>query len=206
MHQAIVSTSRWLAIAGGVVLSVLILIVVISILGRELNSTLHGDFFQNNMQGFADWVLALKMPGFWGKNGIEIGPFNGDYELVEAGIAFAIFAFLPYTQVTGGHATVDIFTSWWSARAQRILTAVIDIVFAVVLVIIAVQLLKGTMDKFSRGQTTYLLQFPIWYAYAFSMVGATLGALVGIYMAVIRVIEAATGKTIADGAAGGAEH
>jgi len=33
---------------------------------------------------------------------IGIGPINGDYELVEAGIAFSIFAFLPLTQITAG--------------------------------------------------------------------------------------------------------
>lgn len=205
MHKAVVNLSKWLAIAGGFVLAVLILVVVVSIIGRELNSFLHNDFFQNNMKGVADALLGIQLPGFYGNGGIKIGPFNGDYELVEAGIAFAIFAFLPYTQVTGGHATVDIFTAFWPAKAQRWLSAVIEVIFALVLIIIAVQLFQGTVDKFNRGQTTFLLQFPIWYAYALSMVGATLGALVGIYMAAVRVIEAVSGRMIAQDA-GGADH
>ena len=50
---------------------------------------------------------------------IGIGPINGDYELVEAGIAFSIFAFLPLTQITAGHATVDIFTNSLPPKIQR---------------------------------------------------------------------------------------
>lgn len=192
-----------MAILGGFVLSGLVAIVVLSIIGRELNATLHNDFFQTNMKGLADWLLGVQLPGIWGP--IKLGPFNGDYEIVEAGIAFAIFAFLPLAQITGSHATVDVFTSWLPDRSNRILNAVIDIAFAIVLVIIAVQLWKGTLNKFDRGQTTFLLQFPIWWAYAASLVGAVMAAFVSVYLALLRIAELATGRTIAH-AAEGAEH
>jgi hypothetical protein len=44
------------------------------------------------------------------------GPVKGDFEVVEAGIAFSIFAFLPICQLHGGHATVDIFTNLMPKR------------------------------------------------------------------------------------------
>jgi len=195
MHRFVLSLSRWMAILGGFVLSALVAIVVLSIIGRELNAMLHNDFFQNNMKGLADWMLGVELPGIWGP--IKLGPFNGDYEIVEAGIAFAIFAFLPLTQITGGHATVDIFTSWLPEKGDRILTTVIDVVFAVVLVIIAIQLWQGTINKFERGQTTFLLQFPLWWAYAASLVGAIMAAIVSVYLAGLRITELATGRRIA---------
>ena len=42
-----------------------------------------------------------------------------DYELVEAGVAFAIFAFIPLCQIYGSHATVDIFTIVAARRVKR---------------------------------------------------------------------------------------
>ena len=190
MHRFFMSLSRLMAIAGGFVLSLLVAIVVLSILGRELNSMLHGGVFKDS--GFAAWLLGVELPGLWGK--IKLGPVNGDYELVESGIAFAIFAFLPLAQITGAHATVDIFTSWLSDPVQRLLTTVIDIAFAVVLVLIAVQLFQGTVDKFERHQTTFLLQFPVWWAFAVSLVGAIMAAIVSVYLALARIAELVTGR------------
>lgn len=192
-----------MAILGGLVLSGLVAIVVLSIIGRELNAALHNDFFQTSMKGFADWLLNAQLPGLWGP--IKLGPVNGDYELVEAGIAFAIFSFLPLAQITGAHATVDIFTSWLPERGDRVLTTVIDIVFAVVLVLIAVQLWQGTIDKFNRGQTTFLLQFPLWWAYAASLLGAVIAAIVAVFLAIVRLAELATGRRVIP-AGEGADH
>jgi len=203
MHQFFLRLSRWMAILGGFVLSALVAIVVLSIIGREVNALLHNDFFQDNLKGFADWALGLELPGLWGPT--TLGPVNGDYEIVESGIAFAIFAFLPLAQITGAHATVDIFTSFLSDQANRVLTTITDIVFAVVLVIIAVQLWEGTLSKYDRGQTTFLLQFPVWWAYAASLVGAVTAAIVSVYLALARIAELVTGRRIAP-VGEGAEH
>lgn len=192
MYRFFLSLSRLMAIAGGVVLSLLVAIVVLSILGRELNSMLHGGIFEDS--GFAAWALGVELPGIWGK--IKLGPVNGDYELVEAGIAFSIFAFLPLAQITGAHATVDIFTSWMSEPVQKVLTTIIDIAFAVVLVLIALQLFHGTVDKHDRHQTTFLLQFPVWWAYVVSLFGAVMAAVVSVYLAVARFAELVTGRRL----------
>ncbi len=203
MHRFFLGLSKAMAIAGGFVLSLLVAIIVISILGREANGFLHGDFMQANMKGFADWLLAIQLPGIWGP--IKIGPVTGDYELVEAGMAFTIFAFLPLAQITGSHASVDIFTSWLPDRSERVLTMLIDLLFAIVLVIIAIQLWEGMAAKQHRHQITLLLQFPVWWGYAVSMVGAAIAATVSVYMALVRIYEVVTGHHIVP-AAEGAEH
>ena len=99
-------------------------------------------------------------------------------------------------QITGGHAAVDIFTDKLPPRINRILRAVIEVVFAAVLVLIAVQLASGMMSKLRSGQTTFLLQFPLWWAYALSLTGAVAAAVVGVYMALVRITEALRNQTI----------
>jgi len=203
MHHFFLVLSKGMAYVGGAVLSALIGIVVVSILGRELNGMLHADFFQNNMKGLADALLGLRIPGIWGD--IKIGPFNGDYEIVESGMAFTIFSFLPLAHITGAHATVDVFTQNLSERQNRILTLVVDVLFAAVLVIIAAQLYQGTLSKYKTGQTTFLLQFPAWWAYALSLVGAVVAAVVSVYVALVRIAEAVTGRRLVPSGEG-AEH
>lgn len=180
-----------MAMLGGVVLCALILIVCLSIVGRTLNSIFYSEVVQSIMPAFAEWALST-----------GVGPIEGDFEIVEAGMAFTIFAFLPYCHITVGHASVDIFTNWLPARAQRVLRMLIEILFAVVLVIIAVQLEAGMQSKLRSGQTTFLIQFPIWWAYAFSLVGAVLAALVGIFTAFGRIVEVVSGETIIDSQSG----
>jgi len=185
MHRLMEFISRGMAYLGGIVLSILIILTCVSVTGRTLNGWLHDDFLQGLAPGFADWLLAR-----------GIGPINGDFEIVEAGIAFAIFAFLPLCQITAGHASVDIFTSFLPARVQRTMRAVTEVVFALVLVLIAWRLYEGLLSKHQNGETSWLLQFPIWWAYAASFFGSVMAAIVGVYMAGVRIAEAATGREI----------
>ena len=172
--------ARFMAILGGLVLSALIVLVCLSVFGRMMNGVLHGIGTD-----WAKWLLDM-----------GVGPINGDFELVEAGVAFAIFAFLPICHLSGGHATVDIFTSKLPVGVNRFLRMVIEIVFAAVLVMIALRLYSGMLSKLSYGETTFLLQFPIWWAYAASLFGAVIAAVVGVYIALMCIIEAFTGRTI----------
>jgi tripartite ATP-independent transporter DctQ subunit len=177
--------ARFMAVLGGIVLSLLIVLTCISIAGRILNGFLHGGFMQGFAPGFADWMIS-----------IGVGPVNGDFELVEAGVAFAIFAFLPLCQITAGHASVDIFTNMMPRGYNRVSRVVIDIVFAAVLILIAWRLFEGMMSKRSYGETTFLLQFPIWWAYAASFVGAVVAALIGVYVGLVRIFELLTDRIV----------
>lgn len=185
MHAIMERLARLFAQLGGLVLSILIIVTCLSIAGRSLNSLLHGDLAQSFMPALANALLAT-----------GVGPINGDFELVEAGMAFAIFSFLPLCQLNGAHASVDIFISSLPLRANRLLRTIIEIVFAAVLVLIAWQLFQGMESKRASGQTTFLLQFPVWWAYAVSLSGAIMAALVSVYVAVMRMIEVTTGHRV----------
>lgn len=185
MQGFIEKLSRVFALLGGAVLMMLIVLVCLSILGRSLNSVLNGDLLQSVMPAIASILLAT-----------GVGPINGDYELVEAGMAFAIFSFLPICHLNGAHASVDIFTQKLPLRANRFLRMVIEIIFATILIIIAYQLFLGMLSKQGSGQTSFLLRFPVWWAYALSVAGAIVAAVVGIYIACMRVLEFTSGKVI----------
>ena len=184
MHNLATRAARFMAICGGLVLALLILLICISVVGRSLNGVLHG-WIGTAFPAVSAWLLQA-----------GVGPINGDFELVEAGVAFSIFSFLPLCQISGGQASVDIFTSKLPRGVNRGLQMVIDTVFAFALIIMAYQLYKGMLSKLSYGDTTFLLQFPIWWAYAASLVGAVMAAVISVYVACVRVMELATGQDV----------
>jgi TRAP-type C4-dicarboxylate transport system permease small subunit len=185
--------ARAMAVLGGLVLTALIFVICVSVLGRALNTLLHSGPVAAVLGDFAKTLLDT-----------GVGPILGDFELVEAGVAFAIFAFIPFCQITGGHATVDIFTAALSVKANRLIQMVVDIVFAAVLILIAVQLYEGMLSKLQYNETTFLLRFPVWWSYAASLVGAVVAAVIGVYIAVVRMGEFFGNRTILS--IGGAEH
>lgn len=185
MHKIITKLAQACAICGGLVLTLLIVITCLSIAGRSLNSVLHNDFIQGFAPGIASAFLSL-----------GVGPINGDFELVEAGMAFAVFAFLPLCQLNGAHASVDIFTRKLPLRINRFLRMTIEIVFAATLILIAVKLFAGMESKRGSGQTSFLLQYPVWWGYALCVPGAIAAAIVSVYITVARLIEVTTGREI----------
>jgi len=114
-------------------------------------------------------------------SGIGLRPILGDFEIVEAGTAFAIFCFLPWCQFTRGHASVDVFTLKFPPQLLRIIDLVIDIAFAVVISFIVWRMWLGMGDKLANGQKTFILQMPVWWTYAGGMVGALSWLAVSYY-------------------------
>ncbi|MCT4559728.1 MAG: TRAP transporter small permease [Pelagimonas sp.] len=185
LHQFVLWVSRAMALLGGVVLAGLITMVCLSIMGRTINDLAHAALDAQVLTALSQWVIDT-----------GISAIRGDFELVEAGMAFCIFAFLPWCQVTAGHASVDVLAARLPGAMRRGLEAAIAVLFAVALVLVAMQLDLGMERKIRSGQTTQLLQMPIWWAYAVSLCGAVLSAAVAIYLAFWRVVEAIMGRPI----------
>lgn len=183
--KAIEKLARGLALLGGVTLSLLILLTCVSIVGRLLNSLLYSDWSQTTIPGIASYLISM-----------GVGPINGDYELVEAGMVFTIFAFLPLCQWDGAHAKVTIFTSKFPAGAQRLLIAIIECLFALVLIVITKQLFEGMESKRNSGQVTFLLEYPLWWSYALGLSAALVSAFVASVIAGTRLMELLTGRQL----------
>ena len=93
-------------------------------------------------------------------------PINGDFELVQMATAIAVFTFLPYCQARRGNIVVDTFTSWLPARANALIDAFWDLVYAGMMGLLTACLATGTVEHYRSGQTTMLLQLAVWPAIA----------------------------------------
>lgn len=184
--------ARFMAILGGLVLTLLIGLTCVSVLGRGLNTLGHSAFLNALSEGAAN---ALINSG--------VGPVAGDFELVEAGISFTVFAFLPICQLRRGHATVDIFASFFPRGFNRFLEAFWEIALCAIMLLITWRLYVGMEDKIRYAETTFLLQFPVWWAFALSLMAAVIASIVSVYCAAARVIEFLTGRTFTPEAEGG---
>jgi TRAP-type C4-dicarboxylate transport system permease small subunit len=185
MHRFFMWLARVTAIIGGFILIVLVVLTTLSIIGRTLNKMMHSDFAISTLGSLAQRILDL-----------GVGEINGNYELLEAGVAFAIFSFFPICQLYNNHATVDVFTSAMSPRALRILRAFWEVVLSVTIIFITWRLYEGMQRYIGNGETTLFLQMPVWWSYAASFSAAFVACIIAAYCAVMRVGEAATGRAI----------
>lgn len=143
-------------------------------------------------------ITAITVVSITGRGLTALGlrPVPGDFELVEAGTAFAVFAFLPWCQLTRGHATVDVFTSFLSPAANRVIDLVTEVLMTAIITLIAVQLWHGMWDKVRYNETTFILQFPVWWGFAAAMVAVSVAVLVSFHVLFVRIQEVRTGRTI----------
>ncbi|MBS3849724.1 TRAP transporter small permease [Devosia sp. BSSL-BM10] len=125
---------------------------------------------------------------------LGLGAITGDYELVEAGVGFAVFAFLPWAHLTRGHAVVSIFTDMAGPRFNAWLMVVCDALMLAVAVFITWRQALGAMDKFAYGETTLLLRMPLWWSYTAGLIGAVTFVLVAAYLLAVSLSDAATGR------------
>ncbi len=110
-----------------------------------------------------------------------LGPVPGDFELVEVCTAFAVFSFLPWCQFKRGHVTVDIFVSWLSPQKMAALAFLGNFLLTIVSGLIFWRLVLGTIDKQAYHETTFILQFPLWWGYAACLLGGGVFIVVSAY-------------------------
>ncbi len=152
--------ARMAALLGGAVLIALVVMTVISIIGRNL--------------------------GF--------GPIRGDFEIVEAGVGFAVFLFMPWCQYVRAHATVEILAPRFGRRLNAVIDVVADALYLAAFGFLVQRLWAGLIDKFNFGETTFVLQFPIWWAYAACFAGGVLVLLLSVFCLSRSLRALVTGK------------
>lgn len=153
MRRSLETLCRVAAISGGLLVAALALMTVVSILGRWLASApVLSDL------SLLDWM----------------GPITGNYELVEMGTAIAVFLFLPYCHLRGGHVTVDLVVMHAPTIIQRGLAVVAETLFLVVSGVMTWRLYHGLLDKRRYMETSMLLDIPLWWGYIGGIVGLAL--------------------------------
>ena len=159
MGRLIHGLAKVLAIAGGLVLISVVVVVVVSVIGRTL---------------------------IWA----GLRPISGDYEIVEAGVLFAIFAFMPWCHLMRGHAIVGVVTDHLSPRVNLVIELFMDVLMLTVATFIAWRHWHGMMDKFSYQETTFILRMPLWWPYATGMIGAAAFVIVAVYVVARSAVAA----------------
>ena len=193
LHRFMMRVSRGMAILGGSVLTFLVLMTSVSVVGNAVHKVAHWDYVQENYPDLAEVLVST-----------GIGPVPGNEEIVSMAMAFAIYAFMPFCQMTGGHATVDIFTIRFPVRVNRFIQLLVEVMFAGVLILIADRLFAGMQRMMKYQETSFFLEIPVWWAYAGAFAGALVSAIVSSYMVFVRFYELLTSRTVIENA--GAEH
>lgn len=164
LFRAVDALSRLLALAGGVVLIVLIALTCVSIAGRAL--------------------LPFNL---------GVGPIRGIYDYTEIGMAMAVFAFLPIAQLREAHARVDLFGTMIPRTLSLLLDLLFNAAMLAVAAIGTWRLWLGMQDKLRFGETTLIAQIPVWQGYAAGLVGAA-GFVVVAAFCVLRSLRRLAGK------------
>lgn len=128
-------------------------------------------------------AVALTVVSIAGRGliAVGLGPIPGDLELVEAGTAFAVLAFMGLCQFHRGHVTVDLFLARLGRRPNALVDVIANLLMTGAAGVIAWRLLLGLLDKRGYGETTFILQFPVWWSYAAALLGAVVFTLVCAY-------------------------
>lgn len=147
MYTALRRSAEWvaqaLALFGGAILLIIIVLTCVSIAGRA--------------------AIPLN---------IGVGPILGIYDLTEIGMAAAVFAFLPLCQLRQAHAQVDLLEPAFSDTVNRLLNLLFNVAMFAAAAFGTWRLYLGMLDKLRFGETTLIAQIPVWQGYAASMLGA----------------------------------
>jgi len=103
-------------------------------------------------------------------------PLPGDFELTEIFVAVAIFAFLPYCQLTDANVTADLFTARAGPRTLAALGVLAALLALGIAILLTWRTWAGLIDYRKYVETTAILKIPIWTAYVPAL--ASLGLLV----------------------------
>lgn len=106
---------------------------------------------------------------------------EGDYELVELGLAVAIFLFLPECYLKKGHVVVDLFTSGWQEQSIRLLDSISDLLFLIVACVLAWRLSVSGYESFDYREQTMILELPQWWVFAVGVLSVTLMGFCAAY-------------------------
>ena len=119
--------------------------------------------------------------------GLGLGPIPGDFELVEVGVGIAVFFFMPWCYLRGGHATVDLLHMHMPRWFQKTVDLGSDVLMLLVWLVMTWMLWQGMLEKKEYAETTFILQMPVWWAYAVCLVGAVAGCVTYVAKTLVQI-------------------
>lgn len=130
--------------------------------------------------------VALRATGF--------NPIQGDFELLQVGLAIAVGGFLPWCHLKGGNIFIDFVTARASTRTQRYLDAFAGVLVGIMMALVAWRAGAGALAAKASGEVTMIRGFPLWISYLLMTPGLALTSLVAFEIAWRRCKEAAASE------------
>ncbi len=149
-------------------------------IGRALHRLSHGFALFGGLALVL--IMLLSVASIIGR-GFFLAPIQGDFELVQIGCAVAVFAFMPWCQLRGGHIVVDFFTTRSSPALRGRLDAISHTLLGLLAGLIAWRLVFGALDLYDYEETTMVLRIPSWLGYVPATLSAALLSVVSFYTA-----------------------
>lgn len=130
-------------------------------------------------------LLGICLLSTWSVLGRALfdSPVMGDVEIVQIICSLAIASFLPYAQMKNAHVIVDFFTHGASARTRAVLDVLAALVLAVVATWLAWRSTAGAIEAYTNGETSMILDWPLWWAHITIAPGLGLLTLTALYTA-----------------------
>ncbi len=140
--------ATWFAYAGGAVFIGLVVMSVVSIVGRKLFNA----------------------------------PVPGDVEVLQMSAAFASATFFAYCHLMHGDVKVDFFTANMSSKRRVLLDSAGSLLIALLGALLAWRTGIGALSLKEAGESSAILEVPVWIAQAMMVPSFVLMALAGFYM------------------------
>lgn len=125
-------------------------------------------------------------------------PIAGDFELVEAGTAIAVFSFLPYCQMVKGNVIVDFFTAGARPGLRCAMDAFGAALFTGIAGLLVWRLAEGGHDFYVTDEQTVILEIPRFY-YFYAIVPCLALLALACAWSVWRSVQQARGRLPDDG-------
>ena len=146
--RALFALAKWFAYAGGLIFIALVLMSVVSIVGRKLFNA----------------------------------PVPGDVELLQLSSAFASATFFAYCHLMHGDVKVDFFTANMTSSRRLVLDSIGSLLVGLLGTLLAWRTAVGALSLREAGESSAILELPVWLAQAMMVPSFILLALAGFYM------------------------
>lgn len=143
-------TAKCFAFAGGLIFTGLVIMSIVSIVGRKLFNA----------------------------------PVPGDVEVLQMFAAFASASFFAYCHLMRGDIRVDFFTANLASASRCFLDAAGSLLVGLVGAVLAWRTGVGAISLREAGESSAILEVPVWIAQALMVPSFVLLALAGFYMCV----------------------
>jgi len=137
-------------------------------------------------------MAALTVVSISGRVALS-APVPGDFELVAIGTGLAVFAFLPWCQLSRSNVLVDFFMTKAPVRARIVADIAGGICYLLIAALLTWRLTFGAIDMRHYGEVTMTINFPRW---------TTFPVAVALLAFLVVVIAYTLGRSVAELRAG----